>query len=297
MGAFRWPAAKSPIDFLKTVKAVTIIGCLCLALLQISTLDMTATSCQESASNASREASSHESTAIPMSVVSDLATQALSDLNFLARPRFSIDEENRIFVYDDSPKPRGVILADDDPFATPLDALIRVKVFRRDFQKNVPAEHFWIQPLAFIERQIDVCVDDLSTAGRPNTSSAKVQCRNVEDGFADLARAVRNFAEHNELKKAPIALSRDPVDGYRVIVKIDPPKARVRVMTLLEYKKYQYLQVSRDKYQWNDLLASDNDLIGWYHYRAEWPAELSGPEEGDFEITRASTITFRPNHK
>jgi len=68
-------------------------------------------------------------------------------------------------------------------------------------------------------------------------------------------------------------------------------------MTLLQYKKYQYFQVPKEKYQWSDLLASDNDMIGWYHYRAEWPAELNGPDEGDFEVKGPGTITFKPNPK
>jgi hypothetical protein len=68
-------------------------------------------------------------------------------------------------------------------------------------------------------------------------------------------------------------------------------------MTLLEYKKYQYSQTPKEKYQWNDLLATDNDMIGWYHYRAEWPVELNGPDEGDFEIKGPSTLTFKPNPK
>jgi len=91
--------------------------------------------------------------------------------------------------------------------------------------------------------------------------------------------------------------SKDPVIGYPVRIKIEPPKAHVRVMTLLEYKKYRYTNTAPEQYQWNDLLDSESLMIGWYHYRAEWPQELNGPEEGDFEIKKAGTITFSPKNK
>ena len=68
-------------------------------------------------------------------------------------------------------------------------------------------------------------------------------------------------------------------------------------MTLLEFKKYQYFKTPREQYQWNDILDADNDLIGWYHYRVEWPADLNGPEEGDIEIKKPGVLTFRPTQK
>jgi hypothetical protein len=68
-------------------------------------------------------------------------------------------------------------------------------------------------------------------------------------------------------------------------------------MPLIEYKKYQYFKVPQEQYQWNDLLDSESDLIGWYHYRAEWPAELHGLEEGDFCIKKPGSITFKPRER
>ena len=68
-------------------------------------------------------------------------------------------------------------------------------------------------------------------------------------------------------------------------------------MTLLEFKKCQYLKVPTEECRWNELLDTASEMIGWYHYRAEWPLELNGPEEGDFEIKKESTITFKPKPK
>jgi hypothetical protein len=82
-----------------------------------------------------------------------------------------------------------------------------------------------------------------------------------------------------------------------VIVKIEPPRARVDVMTLLEYKKCRYSQIPEDQCQWNEILDPEHLMIGWYHYRADWPQDLNGTEAGDFEITKPGTITFRPKSK
>jgi hypothetical protein len=67
-------------------------------------------------------------------------------------------------------------------------------------------------------------------------------------------------------------------------------------MTLLEYKKCIDSHTPFTD-QWNDMVEGDVKLIGRYHYLAEWPTELNGPEEGNFEIRESGAITFRPNAK
>jgi hypothetical protein len=46
--------------------------------------------------------------------------------------------------------------------------------------------------------------------------------------------------------------------------------------------------------QWIDLQEGTQHMIGKYRYLAEWPAELSGPVEGTFEVREDSVITFTP---
>ena len=65
-------------------------------------------------------------------------------------------------------------------------------------------------------------------------------------------------------------------------------------MTLLEYKKCINSHTALSD-QWNDMVEGDVKLIGRYHYLAEWPQELNGPEEGNFEIREPGAITFRPS--
>src|SRR5271157_1333438 len=89
---------------------------------------------------------------------------------------------------------------------------------------------------------------------------------------------------------------RGSVRGYRVRVNVEPPRARVRVMTLLEYRKCLYFRSPLED-QWIDLLSVENEMIGRYRYLALWPPELNGREEGEIEITGPATITFAPKQK
>lgn len=225
--------------------------------------------------------------------------QVVADVKFLGKTRFSIDQQSKTFFYDLSPMPLNVVLSDRDPYARPLEALIRVESLRRDFGSTIPNETFWSASLDSVERAIQHCVQDLESLQPAQDAGRNPQecSRGLEQQFDKLKTSISTYASGHRLEFTEPLQTRDPVIGYRVHIKIDPPKARVRVMTLLEYKKFLYFQTPKEKYQWSDLLTSDNDMIGWYHYRAEWPAELNGPEEGDFEIKKPGTITFKPNLK
>jgi hypothetical protein len=223
------------------------------------------------------------------------AEQIVKDGEFLGKTRFQVDLQNQTYFYDAKPVPARLVLADDDPYAVPLEALIRVEALRRDFRASVPNETFWIGALEAVEEAANACVtgadaspSSQSAPDKPNACSSRIQ-----DQFDSLGKSISGFAAGHKLQLA-MSQGRDPAPGFPVQIKIDPPKARVRVMTLLEYKKYQLFKTPADQYRWNDLLDSSGDMIGWYHYRAEWPAELNGPEEGDFCVKKPGTITFRP---
>lgn len=222
--------------------------------------------------------------------------QVLTDGEFLGKTRFRIDQQGRTFSYDLRPAPRTFMLAEGDPYAGPLEALIRVEAMRRDFRAAIPGEDFWIAALGSIEGVVQRCIQDLEASKRERGTLATEQTctTRIQVQFDKLRDAILSFAAANKLTLLELPQTRDPAPGYRVQVKIDPPRARVRVMPLLEYKKYLYFKVPQEQYQWNDLLDSESDMIGWYHYRAEWPADLNGTEEGDFCIKKPGAITFKP---
>jgi hypothetical protein len=225
--------------------------------------------------------------------------QIVSDTNFLGKTRFNINRDTNTLFYDLGQVPPNVVLADGDPYAAPLEALLRAESLRRDFENTIPKDTFWAAPLDSVEQVVEECVRVLQVAPlNHDGASHQPECfQNVDQAFEKLRTSILKYAAAKGLQVTEPPGTKDIVVGYPVTIKIDPPKAHLKVMTLLEYKKYQYFKTPKEQYQWNDLLGSESDMIGWYHYRAEWPAELNGPEEGDFEVRKASTITFRPMQK
>lgn len=235
-----------------------------------------------------------------MKLLVRLATeQVQANDRFLGRTRFSIDQQAHSFFYDLSAVPTSLVLSNQDRFAVPLEALIRVEVLRRDFGVAIPAEKFWPTSLDSIVQVVQRCVQHLeSPPSERDPATTPQECStSIEKQFDSLKTSILTYATAHGIEFAQRLQAREPAIGYRVIVEIDPPKARVRIMTRLEYKKYKYSQTPEEKYQWSDLLASENEMIGWYHYRAEWPANLNGPEEGDFEIKGPGTLRFMPISK
>jgi len=227
-----------------------------------------------------------------MDSLKELAAEQIgSDNAFLGKRRFSIDKESHTIFYDLRPTPLNFVLSETDPEAMPLEALIRVAALRRDFAATIPNEKFWPVSLNDIQQTVERCAPISQV-------EADEQCVKIlDEQFGALKQLITTYAAVHGLRLIEPPQARGSVVAYRVRVKIDPPRARLRVMTLLEYKKYEYFKTPPGQYQWSDLLDSETDMIGWYHYRAEWPTELNGPEEGNIEIKKSGTLTFRPTQK
>jgi hypothetical protein len=232
-----------------------------------------------------------------VNLLEQLASEQIQrDSEFLGKTRFRLDQQDKTFFYDLAPAPGKFLLAKGDPYEPPLEALIRTEALRRDFRLVVPNDNFWVAPLESIERVIKACVRDLDAlmAEGQETPAQELCSARIQTQFDKLQESILSFASGRNFTFLKPAQNRDPAPGYRVQIKIDPPRARIRVMPLLEYKKNQYLKLPQDQYQWNDLLDSESELIGWYHYRAEWPPDLNGPEEGNFCIRKPGLIIFKP---
>ena len=114
--------------------------------------------------------------------------------------------------------------------------------------------------------------------------------RETDADFKAVEAGLLDYADRSKLN---VVNTRGASDGYPVEIRIEPPKARVRFVPFLDYLRSQYFHKSLDD-EWNDLNPGTNILIGRYHYRAEWPKSLNGPEEGNFEVHGKVTVTFRP---
>lgn len=234
-----------------------------------------------------------------MALLHKLVAEELgSNGGFLGKTRFTIDLKANTYMYDMSPQPIGLVLSNSDPLSIPLEAMLRTEALRRDLQKSLPTESFWVVSLANVQSSVRKCVeslvqlkDNLAIQANENDCSEK-----IGEQIKQLDQSIDAFAKDRKLTSIQPVRERSPATGYKVRVSIEPPRARIRYMTLLEYKKCIYAKNSLAN-QWNDMLEGDMNLIGRYHYLAEWPSELNGPEEGNFEIRQPGTMTFHPGVK
>ena len=234
-----------------------------------------------------------------MSLLGKLADEEIvSDDRFLGKTRFAIDSKANSVLYDMTPVPLGLVFSDSDPLSIPMEAMIRTEALKRDLQKSVPTENFWIIPLANVQGSIKKCVDLLvHLKGNSALQKKEADCSaDIAEQINHLDLAIQTFAKDRKSTLIQRPVERGPAVGYKVRVSIEPPRARVKFMTLLEYKKCINSHTPLTD-QWNDMVEGDVKLIGRYHYLAEWPTELNGPEEGNFEIREPGAITFRPNAK
>lgn len=232
-----------------------------------------------------------------MSLLRKLAAEEIaSDDRFLGKTRFAIDSRANTVLYDMTPVPLGLVLSDSDPMSIPMEAMIRTEALKRDLQKSVPTENFWIVSLSNVQGSIKKCVDSLvDLKGKSALQERQADCSaGIAEQINYLDGSIQTFAKNRKLTLMQRPVERAPATGYKVRVSIEPPRARVKFMTLLEYKKCINSRTPLAD-QWNDIVEGDVKLIGRYHYLAEWPTELNGPEEGNFEIREPGAITFRPN--
>jgi hypothetical protein len=230
-----------------------------------------------------------------LAILDQLATEAISqDKLFLGKTRFTISKADGTYSYDSAPLPASSVLRADDQYGKPLESLIRIKALRRDFGSAVPNTTFWVAPLEEAEKAVQNCVRELESL---SAQSVGQQCDTaVEASFRNLDKAVHDYAAANKLQLVQWQ-KRDPALGYKVTLKISPEKAHLYLMPLLEYKKCHYPGSPVQACQWNEVLDPQVQMIGWYHYRADWPQDLNGPDEGDFEVTEPGTYTFTPKNK
>jgi hypothetical protein len=200
-----------------------------------------------------------------------------------------------IVTYDLRPTAVTELELRPDRLSPALEMLVRTAVLRRDLQTVAPDQPFWSNHLARLDSLADQMVHaacEIESEEKWHTAQEAYDA-SAETEFDALKKDLLSYAERSGLK---VATTRGSPQGFRVDVKVDPPKARIRIMTELEYKKCDVLNIPLEGH-WNDLSPGVHTLIGRYHYRVEWPASLNGPEEGDFEITGDEIRTFYPKAK
>jgi hypothetical protein len=216
-----------------------------------------------------------------------LSDQLLTSDRYLGRTRIVLSSTKMLhceFAPDQS-----AVLSPKDPAIHSLEALIRAKALGRDFAAVLPEENFWIQPLDRV-RAIIQALNSTGIEGAPQGRRPEEVLAQIDQQFNILERATLQYAARKGLETES---ARDPAAPYKVEIRIQPPRARVRFMPLLCFIRSKRFNTPLED-QWIDLQEGTQHMIGKYRYLAEWPADLSGPVEGTFEVREDSVITFAP---
>ncbi len=227
---------------------------------------------------------------MPLPQLLILSQQLASSDKYLGRTRVVI-KPGKLVQLDIAPD-QAAVLEPEDVNLRSLDALIRTRVLDRDLGAVFPDESFWRHRLQHVDQIVSDAISGYegSPAGEERFKKAMLS---VEGEFRSLQTDVLMQMKKKQLDTD---LSRERVPGYKVAISIDPPKARVRYMPFLSFLLYRSARGSLDDH-WTDLSAGTRYLIGKYHYVADWPAELHGTVEGNFEVREDSAITFMPISK
>lgn len=219
-----------------------------------------------------------------------LAADALGVGDSTGRKRIWID--GAVLHYDLRAEALTLLAARPDCFTRPQEVLIRAAALRRDLTATIPNEKFWNPPL----QRAETLAKNMVQVAYQTTGEEQCVMRQqpyedqAQTEFQNLGKGLDSYARNAGMSTVG---TRGVPNGFKTQIHIDPPRARVRFMPFLDYKRCEYFSLPLDDH-WNDLQEGTQELIGRYHYRAEWPASLNGPEEGNFDIHENGAITFRP---
>ena len=220
-----------------------------------------------------------------------LAKNAVSDDSNLGRNRVSISD--RTLMYDFQPVGEDSLTAHPGRLTSCLEILIRVEALRRDFQRYLPNEQFWGPPL----KRIQNLTSRMLQAAYNSTSEDEWRKSNqgYEDQVAgEFAALEGELVAYARTAGLDMKSTRGAQQGYKVEIRIEPAKARLKFMPFLDYRRCIAFKLNLKDY-WVVLSPGTHTLIGKYRYLAEWPPSLSGPEEDNFEIAEEGMkLTFQP---
>jgi hypothetical protein len=223
--------------------------------------------------------------------IENLAKDAVSQDANIGRNRVSIS--NGILAYDFRPASQDILASRPDRLTSPLEILIRAEALERDFRLYTPSESFWVRPLDQLRKLAAEMVDAAYEVASEDEWRGRKQEYESEVGseMAVLAKELLAYADNSGLDAKA---TKGSVQGYHVEIRIDPPRAHVKYMPFLNYKRCIAFKLDLKDY-WLDLNAGKQTLIGKYHYLAEWPPSLNGPDDGNFEVTEEGMmLTFQP---
>lgn len=240
-------------------------------------------------------------------IVKAMATEEAADPKsvIIVRPVFKTgvtSDGRKWLAYD-----LGEIVVDymglppDDPYRLPYVMQLQIEALRREFEQRARALSFWRQPLNAAEQTARATVADVDTLKSSAELGKQLTKRRQEYQvrLGALENSIKNYARTTATivgepgHVGPVGFGAE--DQYAVQIITEPAGGRVRVVTAFVWRDCQKRSCVPSQLLWRTLNAAQENMIGGYHYVAEWADGRR--DEGDFRVDSDSQRTFRPAHR
>ena len=191
-------------------------------------------------------------------------------------------------------------LPSDDPYRLPIVMQLHVEALRAEFERQAPQQSFWIEPLRDAEETARATVADIGSVKKPADLEKQLtnRRREFQTRLGALEKSIRDYAQKTDTifgepgHVGPVGFG--PEDQYSVPIVIEPVGGRVRVVRAFVWRDCRKRSCVPSELTWRTLNADRENMIGAYHYIAEWPNGKR--DEGDFRVDSDAKRIFRPGN-
>jgi hypothetical protein len=191
-------------------------------------------------------------------------------------------------------------LPEGDSYKLPYAMQLQIEALRREFEEKAPNLPFWQQPLLNAEQTVRDTVSDIqSFRGSPQLDAQLAKRRKeFQAQLSALEQSIKDYAQKTSTgvgepgRVGPLGFGAE--DQFAVPITTEPTGGRVRVVTAFVWRDCSKRSCAPVQLTWRTLNADRENMIGGYHYIAEWSDGRR--DEGDIRIDSDAKRTFRPNN-
>jgi hypothetical protein len=188
-----------------------------------------------------------------------------------------------------------------DSYKLPYAMQLQIEALRREFEERAANLPFWQQPLLNAEQTVRDTVSDIHyLKGSPQLAAQLARRRQeFQARLGALEQSIRDYAQKTGTtvgepgRVGPLGFGAE--DQFAVQIATEPLGGRVRVVTAFVWRDCKRHSCAPAQLTWRTLNADRENMIGGYHYIAEWSDGKR--DEGDIRVDSDAKRTFRPNNQ
>jgi hypothetical protein len=192
-------------------------------------------------------------------------------------------------------------LPEGNAYKLPYAMQLQIEALRREFEERAPNLPFWQQPLLNAEQIVRDTVSDIQNLRASPQLEAQLakHRKQFQAQLSALEQSIRDYAQKTSThvgepgRVGPLGFGAE--DQFAVPIATEPTGGRVRVVTAFVWRDCKQRFCAPAQLTWRTLNADRENMIGGYHYIAEWSDGRR--DEGDIRIDSDAKRTFRPNHQ